>query len=420
MSVHAGSILTVGGNNVIDRIQSAGAAGDVPIETIREVGNRLVVDKIPGEPDFTFTIESLDVSTELMAWLTGKIGGSLTDPTGFPGAADAAGTGYRWSDTGYVNVTSPWKDPLTLDQGIVQAGHIIPAYYPTRINYRFGVADNAGTTVELGGGSYYYGSYAPIEEFAQTDGVEDSWTTSENAIAHRIGGAAGTTFRSVFGVVVGGVAQIEGVDYSVGGGDGAPATVTFMVNGVATPPATGKLVRFCYFTDAQQAFPQAVHATTVVKPGAVRGRHIPIFLGAGGSRQRLASAQAFELEATVDSEVEREMGSEEPTGRVINGRDCNGSITVRSKDAPAFMALLAKVTGAPIDEVFGYLNMNELPLEVPILNPKNPGQVLKTLYVSDAIFQVPGTPARVNAPTDFTLRWSSRTGEFTEYKGAKP
>jgi hypothetical protein len=255
MSVHAGSILTVGGNNVIDRIQSAGAAGDVPIETIREVGNRLVVDKIPGEPDFTFTIESLDVSTELMAWLTGKIGGSLTDPTGFPGAADAAGTGYRWSDTGYVNVTSPWKDPLTLDQGIVQAGHIIPAYYPTRINYRFGVADNAGTTVELGGGSYYYGSYAPIEEFAQTDGVEDSWTTSENAIAHRIGGGAGTTFRSVFGVVVGGVAQIEGVDYSVGGGDGAPATVTFMVNGVATPPATGKLVRFCYFTDAAPAAP---------------------------------------------------------------------------------------------------------------------------------------------------------------------
>jgi hypothetical protein len=47
MSVHAGDILTVGGNNVIDRIQSAGL-GDVrlPIETIREVGNREVVDKV--------------------------------------------------------------------------------------------------------------------------------------------------------------------------------------------------------------------------------------------------------------------------------------------------------------------------------------------------------------------------------------
>jgi hypothetical protein len=59
MSVHAGDILHVGGNNVIDRIQSAGL-GDVnlPIETIREVGNREVVDKVTGEPDFTFTLES--------------------------------------------------------------------------------------------------------------------------------------------------------------------------------------------------------------------------------------------------------------------------------------------------------------------------------------------------------------------------
>jgi hypothetical protein len=179
-------------------------------------------------------------------------------------------------------------------------------------------------------------------------------------------------------------------------------------------------VRFTYFTSAAKAYPQTVHAATIVKPGAVRGRHIPIFLGSGGARQRLASVQTFELEATVDSEVEREMGSEEPTGRVINGRDCSGSITVRAKDADAFIALLAKVTGAPANEVFGYLNTNPIALEVPILNPKNPGQVIKTLYVADAIFQMPGTPARVNAPTDFTLRWDSQDGDFTEFKGAKP
>jgi hypothetical protein len=28
-----------------------------PIETIREIGNDLVVDKVPGEPDFTFSME---------------------------------------------------------------------------------------------------------------------------------------------------------------------------------------------------------------------------------------------------------------------------------------------------------------------------------------------------------------------------
>jgi hypothetical protein len=162
MSVHAGSILTVGGNNVIDRVQSAGL-GDatVPIETIREVGNKLVVDKIPGEPDFTFSMESLDVSTDMMAWLTGKVG-AQAEPAGAPGAADADGTEYKWQDCGYVNVTSPWKDALNDAAGNIVAGHLIPAYYPTRVRYAFGVTDFATQTVELGGGAFYYGKAAPV------------------------------------------------------------------------------------------------------------------------------------------------------------------------------------------------------------------------------------------------------------------
>jgi hypothetical protein len=73
MSVHAGTILHVGGNNVIDRIQSAGL-GDVrvPTDVVREVGNSAIVDKVPTEPSFTFTLESLDVSAELEAFITGK------------------------------------------------------------------------------------------------------------------------------------------------------------------------------------------------------------------------------------------------------------------------------------------------------------------------------------------------------------
>jgi hypothetical protein len=412
MSVHAGSILTVGGNNVIDRIQSAGL-GDVrvPVETIREVGNRLVVDKIPGEPDFTFTMETLDVSTDVMAWLCGKVGALASGSA--PGSTDPVGTAYSWADCGYVNIASPWKDPTTGSAGNIEAGHVIPAYYPTRVSYRYGVTDNAGMTVELGGGAFYYAGQAPVEQISSGGGA--TYTSADNAIGHRIGGGGGTTFRSVFGVIVGGEPMIEDVDYTVTGGNGAPAVITL----TDTVPS-GTLVRFLYFTDAAKAYPQTVHAATIVKPGAVRGRHIPIYLGSGGSRERLASVQTFELEGTVDSEVEREMGSDLPTGRVINGRDCTGSITVRAKDAPAFIALLAKITGAPEDEVFGFLNQNPIALEVPILNPKDPSTVIKTLYVADAIFQMPGTPARVNAPTDFTLQFDSQNGDYTEYKGAKP
>lgn len=414
MSVHAGSILTVGGNNVIDRIQSAGL-GDVrlPIETIREVGNRLVVDKIPTEPDFTFTMESLDVSTDVMAWLCGKVGALASGSA--PGASDPVGTEYKWEDCTAVNVVSPWKDPTTGSAGNIEAGHLVPAYYPTRMRYRFGVTDFATQEVELGGGTFYYASEAPVEEYGTGDGTVTAFVTSDPTIQHRIGGGGGSTFRNVFGVIVDGEIQIADVDYTVAGGDGSPATITF-----AQPPANGALVCFAYFTTAAKAYPQTVHAATIVKPGAVRGRNILIFLGAGGTRQRIASVQTVELEATVDSEIEREMGSDEPTGRIVNGRDCTGSITVRSKDADAFVGLLSKVTGVAVDEVFGYFNQNSLPLEIAIQNPKDPGTILKTLYVADAIFQPPGTPARVNAPTDFSLRFDSRDGTYSEFKGAKP
>jgi hypothetical protein len=175
-------------------------------------------------------------------------------------------------------------------------------------------------------------------------------------------------------------------------------------------------VRYSYFTTAAKTYPQAVHAATIVKPGAVRGRNIVVNIAG----KRLASAQSFELEASVDTTVERELGSEDPVGRTINGTDCTGTVTVRSKNADAFINLLADVTGIDPTEVFGYINQNAVELEILIQNPKNPGEILKTLYVQDAIFQMPGTPARVNTPTDFALRWDSQNGTFSEFKGAKP
>jgi hypothetical protein len=410
MSVHAGSILTVGGNNVIDRIQSAGL-GDatIPIETVREVGNELVVDKIPGEPDFTFSLESLDVSTDIMALLTGKVG-AQAEPGGAPGAADPVGTEYKWADCGYINIASPWKDPVNDSLGNIVAGHLIPAYYPTRLRYAFGVTDFATQTVDLGGGAFYYGKAAPVEEYGTGDAGLKDFVTADPAVQYRIGGATGTTFRYVFGVIVAGVPMIEGVDYTVAFAGGI-ATISFTV-----APAAGALVRYSYFTTAAKTYPQAVHAATIVKPGAVRGRNIVVNIAG----KRLASAQSFELEASVDTTVERELGSEDPVGRTINGTDCTGTVTVRSKNADAFINLLADVTGIDPTEVFGYINQNAVELEILIQNPKNPGEILKTLYVQDAIFQMPGTPARVNTPTDFALRWDSQNGTFSEFKGAKP
>lgn len=413
MSVHAGQILHLGGNNVIDRIQSAGL-GDVriPIETIREVGNREVVDKVTGEPDFTFTMESLDVSTELIAFLQGKVGVSASASASAPGAEDPSGTVYDWLDCEFVNIASPWKDNESGSAGVVEAGHLIPGFYPTRLRYRYGVTDNATQEVELAGGQFYYAKYAPIEEYASGDGSASAFVTAGSAVPHLIGGAEGTVPRSVFGVIVDGVLQTEDVDYSVTGGSASPGTITF-----TEAPENGARIRYAYYTTAEVAYPQPVHADSVVKPGAVRGRNIKIFLGTGGDRARVGGVQSFEMEATVEYEVEREMGTDQIVGITVSGTDVTGTVTVRSKDPDAFFALLSKVTGVSVAEVFGYMNQYGIPLEVQIENPKNTGEILKTLYVEDAQFQPPGTPARVNTPTDFAFNFDSLNGTFKEVKG---
>jgi len=413
MSIPAGSLVHVAGKNALDRLQSAGL-GDVnlPVETIRETGNREVVDKVTGEPDFTFSMESYDASTEVMAWLTGEVGGGIGSGAG-AGAADPDGTEYSWLDAASrcLNIISPWKDESTGSAGDIEAGHLIPGYYPTKLNMRFGVTDNSSFTVEFGGGSFFYAKATPEEDYFTASAEQKAFESVHPTIHYRKGGVAGSTFRDVFGVIVDGDLQTEGVDYVVSGGNGSKAIVEFTI-----APVTGADVRFCYFTADAKAYPQTIHPAVVVKPGAVRGRNIRIKLNG----QRVGNGQSFELEATVEGEVERELGNEEIIGRTVNGTDVNGTFTVRSKDSDAFFKLLNEITGVEEDEVFGWFNDNTVSLDIEIENPKNPGTLLKTVRVKQAKFQPPGTPARVNQPTDFAISWSALDGTFSDFKGEAP
>lgn len=411
MSIRAGSILHLGGNNVIDRIQSAGLGNvNLPIETVREVGNREIVDKIPQEPDFTFSMNSLDVSTDIMAFLTGAAPGGEGSAAA-PGASDPEGTQYNWLDCQFVNVPSPWKNPNSGSAGIIEAGHLIPGYYPTKISYSFGVTDNAQMTVELSGGSFYYFEGTPREADFTGNGATTAFETPELAVHTRIGGAEGETFKTVFGVLVDGELMTEGVDFTVAGGAAKPgtkATVTFLV-----APANGSDIRIAYFTSVAHAYPQTVHASTIVKPGAVRGRNVVILING----VRLGGVQSATLEATVEGEVERELGTEDITGRVNNGTDCNGTFVFRAKNKDAFFDALQKVSNVSREEVYGWFNDHEVKLEIQIENPKNPSKIIKTLLVEDAKVQPPGTPAQVNQATDFSFSFSSVNGTFAEVKG---
>jgi len=423
MAIRAGQILHLGGNDtLIDRLQSAGL-GDINIgtDTIRETGNYENVEKVLQDPDLSFSMESFDVSTEIEALLCG-------DPTG--GASAAANQKYLFSDMKAVHIKSPWKNESAGSAGTIDGGLVVPNYFVTRASYRFGVDDNAGETFELAGSEAYYARKIPeIEQFTASGGAS-AFTLSASAARHSVGGYNSTVTKYVLGVIktpsglTGGQVMVEGTDYTVdtSAADAFKPTITF-----TTAPASASIVSVAYF-DAQNtdAFAQTVHPVATVKPGAVRGRDIEVYmhLPASGAEAsgviKLGGVQSVTVDASKQTTLEREMGTSTPIARTLESTDVTGDMGMHPTDQAAFFTMMRRITGVASAQVIGVLNNFPVGLEVRILNPSNRGSILKTLFVKDAKFQIPATPARAGAVVDFTLRWESNGGELEIYNGIRP
>lgn len=419
--IPAGSIIHVGGKTVLNRLQDAGLQDPrVPTEVVYEVGNDLVVGKIQTEADFRFQMTSWDVSCDMLALLNGKtasgLGHQITE-------SDAAGTAYRWDTCGFINVCSPWKSDTGAQGGHIHGGVVVPNLYPTAISYRLGVTANAQAQVTLSTGSYYMArGSTPVEEFAAGDGTVVAFVTSQPAVVHRIGGHGSTLHRYVSGVMVNSIPQIEGVDYVVTGGAAPEVTQTAVTITFAIAPPAAAVVKYCYFSTTAHTIAQAMNLDTTVTPAAVRGRDITILVGdPGASPLVIHGVQDFQLDGTINGTVQREMGNYDPIGFTQTGIDTNGTVTIEPKDIDSLFSTLSTMLGIDESEVFGYLNVFSLPLTAVIHDPKNPANIIKSIYMDDATFQAPGDPqARVNTTTSFPLRFESVNGTFREIKGQLP
>ena len=465
MSIPSGHIITVGGLNVIDRLQDAGLPNPkVPTVTVYETGSDLVVGKILTEAEFSFGMTSWNVNCDMMAMLVGKVGKEGEGPS----AVDADGTLYRWENVDFINLACPWAYDTGTEGGNISSGVCVPAYLATALSYKFGVTANAEQTVTLQGGQYYMAQAYPIEEVTETTKEEAagafSVETKEVARRYRIGGAEGEAFRHVYGVLVNGVIQQEGVDYeevpvaaafveatkyklkeivSVGGETyecikegsekeppaahaaawkklGGAEAVKIKFIGILPDAA---VIRFMYFSIKAHALPQSVHATTLTLPAAVRGRNIKVWLGTGDEAEKheLHGVQDIMLSASRKGTVQREMGYQDPIGFNETGIDCMGSITIDPKEEAALYRALEELTGVKVQgtnaEVLGYLNEHQVPLCIAIYNPKKPTEVLKSIWVGDAMFQPPASNSKVNTVLSLPISWESESGTFAEVKG---
>jgi hypothetical protein len=299
MSIRAGSIVTVAGRNVVDRLQTAGLGdANVPIETIYEIGNDLAVDKIPGEAGLHLQHGELG-RVHRPDGLPSRRRSARSPPTIRP-ARRPGGHGVPLGGLPvrqhHVAVEAQHGQPGR--QHRRRSPH--PGYYPTRLELplrRHGLGRPGG---RAGGGSFYYARRAG-RGVAAGDGVQVAFVTSEAARAYRLGGAAGTTFKYVFGVLVNGSSRPRAWTTPSKAGR-LPWASASPRSPSTPPPAAGAQVRFMYFSEVAKAYPQAVNADTIIKPGAVRGRNIDILVGERGVNQvKLPGVQTFELTATVNS-----------------------------------------------------------------------------------------------------------------------
>jgi hypothetical protein len=418
MAIKAGQILHAMNQFVVDRIQTGGAGNlNIPQERVYELGNYQSVGIVRDVPDLTFTLDVLDVSTQVEALLSGS-----ADPEADAlGTDGVTGSGYLLSAAGVVDVISPFKS--TQGSYDIVKGVAVPQLTLEQAQYRYGLRQNAGENFTLRGDSIYYVPGVPY----LTQYTGDGATT---AYAFQVNGATPTpltallyteqgTAHYALNVSVNGVRQNKGTDYTE---DNAGITFT-------TAPALGAKIRIVFGSDtAVVTYPQSVNAGLPVKPAAIRGKDIQVYVGTAGatpSPYYWHDVQSVNVDWRVTLEADYEFGNPHAVARdFVDAPDVTGTIELKPITVNALFAKLNQMTGVPGTDVVGPQSSVTLPIQVRLLNPESggtsahaPGTVLKTLYIPDARFTIPGYEGRVGQKLVNQLAFTSDRGVLAVFKG---
>ena len=474
MAIKAGQIVHAGnGVAIIDRIQSGGPGQlNIPTEKIYELGNYKSVATVRDIPDLSFTLESFDVSTETEGLVTGQYGGrTVTDAvtTAADNTVTSATAAFTSDDEGRqviitqddgtefisniatvtngttvelddaptftdtvlklrvtadpidlakavpIDIASQFKAGLTkADPTLVTGSVALPFLYLEQRSYRFGLRDNATESATLRGDTIFYN---PGASFVET--VAGSGTAGQTVItAHPAYQLAQGDERRVLAVTAGTKRLNFGADYSESyGAVTAGAAVTTVTITDAVP--VDENVRIIYSSPDAVQYPQSVHPDTTVKPAAVKGRDIEIYVGdydpedrLGSAANKLTSVQSVQVDWRVTLEKDEEFGNYYAVGQDFDVPQVNGSIDIKPRDDADFRTLLRQVTGVTDPQkVIGPTTAVPLQLHVVIKDPET-GNVMKRLYVNDARFSAPGYTGRVQQKLSVTLSWESDEGNL--------
>lgn len=403
MAIKAGQIISVGNGAVlIDRIQSAGPGTlNVPVETIYELGNYKSVGQVRDIPDLSFALESYDVSLEIEALLLG------VDPT------DSSKLPYDFALNQPLDMKSVFKAPAgsaDLFAAVDSVG--LPYLSLETMQYRFGLRDDARQTATLRGDSIFYNPGSTyIESTTGTNTANQTVVTTHPAYGVTEGGIT----RRVLSVSAGSRRLLYGVDYTEASGTVTAGAAVATLTILAAVPTTSK-IRIIYSSPTVEEFPQTVHADTTVKPAAIRGRDIAVYLGGYSSgspgTNRLLGVQAATAEWRVTLNKDEEFGNYHIVSQDFDIPNVTGTVQVKPSDPAAFVALMQKVAGVSVvTESAPATAAPIIPLDIVLHDPVS-GAVLKHISVPDARFTVPGFSARVQQKLDVTINFTSDQGSM--------
>lgn len=204
------------------------------------------------------------------------------------------------------------------------------------------------------------------------------------------------TTATAHGLVVSDIVSVEGVDAVFDG--------TYTVASVPTSTT---------FTYAKTAANVATQADTgrVGKPVEVRWPDV----------------QSATVEWRVTLEEDYEFGNARAVSReATDVPQVTGAIELKPRSVDAFFRRLRQLTGTPDDQIIGPQSSVAGALRIEIRNPESggaaavpAGTVLKTHYVPDARFTIPGYSGQVQQKLSVTVNYESDSGVLETFKGVR-
>lgn len=404
MAIKAGQILHDANGFVVDRIQTGGVSNlNIPEEKIYELGNYETVATVRDIADLSFEVESLDVSTEIEAIILGKDPSTILD-----------GQALDFDDALPVDITSPFKasGAFTIVKGIN-----IPNLTLESAAYRFGLRQNSTETFTFRGDTVHYIPGSPRQEtftlvdntltynFANTALVYNEGGDQYFALSACVKNETTNAYKRLF----------LGSDYTNTNAD-ITLLRDYFDDGYTTLHVT-------YGTATVDTYSQAVHEGTGVKPAAIRGKDIDVWVMnnslATPALERWSGVQSFEVNWRVDLENEEEFGNYHFVAQDYDIADVTGSIGIRPADDEDLFDKIRQVANISNEnEIIGPYTSVPLEVEARISDPDGAG-VIKTLYVEDARFLIPNVQGQVQQKLTVTFNFTSDGGNLVVYKGVR-